>query len=93
MHAAGIFIVLPPFFELIVMDPNNCEVPKILIGGIVSNTLAFIVKYFLLIKYILKQISYKGKSRDKFSDWHTVRTQTHQSICFYQSILGIRRNG
>jgi hypothetical protein len=22
-----------------------------------------------------------------------MRTQTHQSICFYQSILGIRRNG
>ena len=43
---------------------------RFLIGGIVSITLAFIAKYFLLIKYLLKQISYKGKSGDKFSDWH-----------------------
>jgi hypothetical protein len=41
---------------------------RFLIGGIVSITLAFIAKYFLLIKYLLKQI--KGKSGDKFSDWH-----------------------
>jgi len=44
---------------------------RFLIGGIVSITLAFIAKYFMLIKYLLKQISYKGRSgRDKFSDWH-----------------------
>ena len=44
---------------------------RFLIGGIVSITLAFIAKYFLLIKYLLKQISYKGKSGgDKFYDWH-----------------------
>jgi hypothetical protein len=44
---------------------------RFLIGGLVSITLAFIAKYFMLIKYLLKQISYKGKSgRDKFSDWH-----------------------
>ena len=41
-----------------------------IIGGIVSITLAFIAKYFMLIKYLLKQISYKGKSEDRFSDWH-----------------------
>jgi hypothetical protein len=39
--------------------------------GMLSITLAFIAKYFMLIKYLLKQISYKGKSGgDKFSDWH-----------------------
>jgi hypothetical protein len=43
---------------------------RFLIGGIVSITLAFVAKYLLLIKYLLKQISYKGKSGDKFSDWH-----------------------
>jgi membrane-bound ClpP family serine protease len=44
---------------------------RFIIGGIVSITLAFIAKYFMLFKYLLKQISYKGKSgRDKFSDWH-----------------------
>jgi hypothetical protein len=37
---------------------------RFLIGGIVSITLAFIAKY------LLKQISYKGKSGDRFSDWH-----------------------
>ena len=44
---------------------------RFLIGGIVSITLAFIAKYFRLIKYLLKQISFKGKAGgDKFSDWH-----------------------
>ena len=44
---------------------------RFLIGGMVSITLAFIAKYFTLIKYLLKQISYKGNSEgDKFSDWH-----------------------
>ena len=43
---------------------------RFLIGGIVSITLAFVAKYLLLIKYLLKQISYKGKSGDKFSGWH-----------------------
>jgi hypothetical protein len=44
---------------------------RFLIGGMVSIILAFIAKYFMLIKYLLKQISYKGKSGgDKFSDWH-----------------------
>ncbi len=43
---------------------------RFLIGGIVSITLAFIAKHFMLIKYLLKQISYKAKSGDKFSDWY-----------------------
>ncbi|MGC2681160.1 MAG: hypothetical protein WA323_04770, partial [Candidatus Nitrosopolaris sp.] len=44
---------------------------RFLIGGIVSITLALIAKYFMLLKYLLKQISYKAKSgRDRFSDWH-----------------------
>ncbi|HET7148178.1 MAG TPA: hypothetical protein VFI73_06720 [Candidatus Nitrosopolaris sp.] len=37
---------------------------RFLISGIVSISLAFIAKYFLLIKYLLKQISYKGKTGD-----------------------------
>lgn len=58
-----------------VVSPEEGEGFKIigirfLIGGIVSITLAFIAKYFVLIKYLLKQISYKGKSGDRFSDWH-----------------------
>ncbi len=44
---------------------------RFLIGGIVSITLGFIAKYYMLIKYLLKQISYKGKpAEDKRSDWH-----------------------
>lgn len=43
---------------------------RFLIGGLVSITLAFIVKYSMFIKYLLKQISYKGKTGDKFSDWN-----------------------
>jgi Na+(H+)/acetate symporter ActP len=44
---------------------------RFLIGGMVSITLAFIAKYVMLIKYLLKQISYKGYScGDKFSDWN-----------------------
>ncbi|MRN61160.1 MAG: hypothetical protein FIO03_03775 [Nitrosopumilales archaeon] len=44
---------------------------RFLIGGIVSIILAFIAKYFMFIKYLLKQISFKGKSGgDKFYDWH-----------------------
>lgn len=43
---------------------------RFIIGGIVSITLAFITKYFMLIKYLLKQISYKVKPRNRFSDWH-----------------------
>jgi hypothetical protein len=40
-----------------------------LIGGMVSILLAFIAKYFMLIKYLLRQIGYKGKSAgDKFYD-------------------------
>ena len=59
----------------IISPKEECDGFKIigirfLIGGIVSITLAFIVKYFMLIKYLLKQISYKGKSGDKYSDWH-----------------------
>jgi hypothetical protein len=58
-----------------VVSPEEGEGFKIigirfLIGGIVSITLAFIAKYFMLIGYLLKQISYKGKSGDKFSDWN-----------------------
>ncbi|PWU81489.1 MAG: hypothetical protein DLM72_06735 [Candidatus Nitrosopolaris wilkensis] len=44
---------------------------RFLTGGMVSIILAFIAKYYMLIKYLRKQISYKGKSgRDKFYDWH-----------------------
>jgi hypothetical protein len=44
---------------------------RFLIGGIVSIILGFIAKYHMLIKYILRQISYKRKpSKNKFSDWH-----------------------
>ena len=43
---------------------------RFLIGGIISIILAFIAKYFIFIKYLLKQLSYKVKSGDKFSDWH-----------------------
>jgi hypothetical protein len=44
---------------------------RFLIGGIVSIILGFIAKYHMLIKYILRQISYKRKpSENKFSDWH-----------------------
>lgn len=44
---------------------------RFLIGGIVSIILGFIAKYHMLIKYILRQISYKRKpGKNKFSDWH-----------------------
>jgi hypothetical protein len=78
--AAGIIVVA---FGVIciwvwnsVVSPGEGEGFKIigirfLIGGLFSITLAFIAKYFLLIKYLLNRISYKGKLReDKFSDWH-----------------------
>jgi len=77
--AAGIIVVV---FGIIciwvwasVVSPGEGEGFKIigirfLIGGLFSITLAFIAKYFLHIKYLLKRISYKGKLReDKFSDW------------------------
>jgi hypothetical protein len=44
---------------------------RFLIGGIVSITLGFLAKYYLLIKYLLKQVSYKRTPEgDKRSDWH-----------------------
>lgn len=44
---------------------------RFLVGGVVSIILGFIMKYHMLIKYILRQISYKRKPGDnKFSDWH-----------------------
>lgn len=45
---------------------------RFLIGGAVSIILAFIAKYFLLIKYLLKQIRRQilRKSGDRVSDWH-----------------------
>lgn len=43
---------------------------RFLIGGIVSITLGFLAKYYMLIKYLLKQISYKRKpGDDRRSDW------------------------
>ena len=78
--AAGIIVVA---FGVIciwiwtsVVSPEEGEGFKIigirfLIGGLFSITLAFVAKYSLLIKYLLKRISYRGKPReDKFSDWH-----------------------
>jgi len=44
---------------------------RFLIGGFVSISLGFIAKYYLLIKYILRQISYKRKRGEtKSSDWY-----------------------
>lgn len=44
---------------------------RFLVGGVVSIILGFIAKYRMLIKYILRQISYKRKpGENKFSDWH-----------------------
>jgi hypothetical protein len=44
---------------------------RFLIGGIVSITLGFLVKYYVHIKYLLKQFSYKRKpGEDKRSDWY-----------------------
>ena len=44
---------------------------RFLIGGIISIILGFIAKYHLLIKYLLKQFSYKRRSQeDKRSDWY-----------------------
>jgi Na+/H+-translocating membrane pyrophosphatase len=44
---------------------------RFLIGGIISIILGFIDKYHLLIKYLLKQFSYKRRPEDdKRSDWY-----------------------
>ena len=45
---------------------------RFLIGGVVSIILGFIAKYHMLIKYILRQISYNNKRKpgeNKFFDW------------------------
>jgi uncharacterized membrane protein len=44
---------------------------RFLVGRMVSIILGFIAKYFMLMKYLLKQLSHKGISiGDKFYDWH-----------------------
>lgn len=44
---------------------------RFIVGGLVSICLAFIAKYFMLIKFILRQINNKRKpSEDKYSDWY-----------------------
>ncbi len=71
--AFGIFCI---WIGTSVVSPNEGEGFKIigirfLISGIVSITLGFIAKYYMLIKYLLKQVSYKSKPKeDKCSDWH-----------------------
>jgi Na+/H+-translocating membrane pyrophosphatase len=44
---------------------------RFLIGGIISIILGFIAKYHLLIKYLIRQFSYKRRpDEDKRSDWY-----------------------
>ena len=44
---------------------------RFLVGGIISITLAFIAKYHLLIKYLLKQFNYKRRPKeDNHFDWY-----------------------
>ena len=44
---------------------------RFLIGGIVSITLGFLAKYYLFIKYLLKQISHKRRpEEDEHSGWY-----------------------
>jgi hypothetical protein len=44
---------------------------RFLIGGIIAIILGFIAKYHILIKYLLKQFSYKRRPEgDKRSDWY-----------------------
>lgn len=44
---------------------------RFLVGAAVSIGLGFLAKYFTLIKYILRQLTYKRKpEEDKFSGWH-----------------------
>jgi membrane-bound ClpP family serine protease len=43
---------------------------RFLISSMVSIGLSFIAKYFIIIKYILRQVSYKIKpDENKFSGW------------------------
>ena len=44
---------------------------RFLIGGIVSIILGFLAKYYIFIKYFLKQISHKRRpEEDEHSDWY-----------------------
>lgn len=44
---------------------------RFIIGGIVSIFLGFLAKYFPLIKFLIRQFTYKRKSKeDKYSDWY-----------------------
>ena len=44
---------------------------RFLIGGAILITIAYIMKYFMIIKYLLKQLQYKRKPEEnKFSDWY-----------------------
>ncbi|MGC1927481.1 MAG: hypothetical protein WA667_00780 [Candidatus Nitrosopolaris sp.] len=44
---------------------------RFLAGGFVSISLGFIAKYYMFIKYIFRELSYKRKpGENKFSDWY-----------------------
>ena len=44
---------------------------RFLIGGIVSIILGFLAKYYIFIKYFLKQIGHKRRpEEDEHSDWY-----------------------
>jgi hypothetical protein len=44
---------------------------RFLIGGIILISLAYILKYYMTIKYLWKQLQYKRKpEQNKFSDWY-----------------------
>ena len=44
---------------------------RFLIGGIILISLAYTLKYYMIIKYLWKQLQYKRKpEQNKFSDWY-----------------------
>ncbi len=44
---------------------------RFIIGGLVAVCLGFVAKYFLLIKFLLRQFDIKRKAKeDKYSDWY-----------------------
>ena len=44
---------------------------RFLIGGAILITIAYLMKYFMIIKYLLKQLQYKRRPEEnKFSDWY-----------------------
>ncbi len=44
---------------------------RFIVGGLVSVFLGFLAKYFPLIKFLLRQFTYKRKFKeDRYSDWY-----------------------